>query len=140
MVDHQWTVVYPPQAKMHVHGDAMTTGAELFPLLESLNFDVKAGVVLCGGDEAFYCELIQELHADVLPRRHLAVADPVECREYAHMLKGTLQTLGETSASMKARELEKVLREGAPHDELAAALLADLNRMDSTLNRVFKGS
>ena len=56
------------------------------------------------------------------------------------MLKGTLQTLGETSASMKARELEKVLREGAPHDELAAALLADLNRMDSTLNRVFKGS
>jgi HPt (histidine-containing phosphotransfer) domain-containing protein len=118
----------------------MTTGAELFPLLESINFDVKAGVTLCGSDEAFYCELIQELHADVLPQRHRALVDPVECREYAHMLKGTLQTLGETNASMKARELEKALREGAPHEELAAALLADLNRMDSALGRIFKGS
>jgi HPt (histidine-containing phosphotransfer) domain-containing protein len=117
----------------------MTTGAELFPLLESLNFDVKAGVMLCGSDAAFYCELIEELHADVLPRRHRAIADPVECREYAHMLKGTLQTLGETSASMKARDLEKALREGTPHGELAAALLADLNRMDSALGRIFKG-
>lgn len=115
----------------------MTTGAELFPLLESLNFDVKAGVRLCGNDESFYCELIEELHADVLPRRHRALADPAECREYAHMLKGTLQTLGETSASLKARQLEIALREGAPHDELAAALLSDLNRMDSALGRVF---
>ena len=118
----------------------MTTGAELFPLLEALDFNVKAGITLCGSDEAFYCELIQELHADVLPRRHHALANPVDCREYAHMLKGTLQTLGETSASMKARELEMALREGAPHEELAAALLADLDRMDSTLGRIFKDS
>jgi hypothetical protein len=125
---------------MHVDGNAMTTGAELFPLLEALDFDVKAGVALCGSDESFYCELIQELHADVLPRRHHALANPADCREYAHMLKGTLQTLGETSASLKARDVEKALREGAPHDELAAALLADLNRMDRALGRIFKGS
>ena len=117
----------------------MTTGAELFPVLEALDFDVPAGVRLCGGDDAFYCELIQELHADVLPRRHQAFADPVECRDYAHMLKGTLQTLGETSASMKARDLEKALREGGPHEELAAALLSGLDRLDSALGRVFKG-
>lgn len=115
----------------------MITSAELFPLLETLNFDVKAGVSLCGNDDAFYCELIEELHANVLSRRHHALVSPVETMEYAHLLKGTLQTLGETSASLKARDLEKALRDSAPHDQLVDALRVELDRLDSALEQLF---
>ena len=115
----------------------MITSAELIPLLETLNFDVSTGVSLCGNDESFYCELIEELHTNVLPRRHHELSSPFEAKKYSHMLKGTLQTLGETRASLKARELETALRNSAPHDQLADALRLELDRLDSALGQIF---
>ena len=112
---------------------------QLFPVLQALDFDIASGVEHCGNDEDFYCDLIRELHADVLVRRkrELAGGDPGKRREFAHLLKGTLQVLGEQHASKRARELEQALRNGEPDQHLADQLLADLDRIDSSLQRVF---
>lgn len=116
----------------------MTTPVELFPVLRSLDFDVKSGVELCGGDDQFYCELVGELYTDVLVRRKMALlADPQSRREYAHLLKGTLQVLGETRASKMARVLEQAIRDGAPHDELNTGLLQELDALYEALGGVF---
>jgi len=113
----------------------MTTPAALFPVLQSLGFDVRKGVELCGGDDAFYCELIGDLRTDVLVRRREALQSPERDtrREYAHLLKGTLQVLGEGTASQRARDLEQALRNGEQADALAVQLLADLDRIDRSL-------
>lgn len=117
----------------------MTSPSALFPVLTDLGFDVAAGVDLCGGDDAFYCDLIRELHSDVLVRREAALrsADIAARREYAHLLKGTLQVLGERGASQRARDLEQALRNGEQGGELALRLLEDLDRIDRTLAGVF---
>lgn len=117
----------------------MTSPMVLLPLLERLDFDVKSGIELCGGDAQFYCELIRELYTDVLVKRDAAVrgGDLQARREYAHMLKGTLLVLGETNASMKARALEQALREGGSHDDLSIALAHDLDRLDQVLGSIF---
>lgn len=117
----------------------MTADRDIFPILQALDFDVKSGIELCGGDDAFYRELIHELYTDVLTRRDAALreGDAEACREYAHLLKGTLQVLGETNASMKARAVEKALREGAPHLDLRDALARDLDRLNQALATVF---
>lgn len=119
----------------------MNSGAELFPVLSSLDFDVGIGVELCGNDAEFYCELIRELYTDVLARRHVALQSNVlqVRRDYAHLLKGTLQVLGERKASAKARDLEQALRGGLPHDELTMGLAADLDRIAGALRNVFDG-
>ena len=120
----------------------MTAGHDIFPVLRALDFDVKSGIELCGGDAAFYCDLIRELHADVLVRRGEALGSPNldVRREYAHLLKGTLQVLGETRASIKARALEQALREGAPPQELTDSLAADLDRLNQALENAFGSS
>lgn len=117
----------------------MTAGPDIFPILESLHFDVKSGIELCGGDDAFYAELIRELQADVLVRRNEALrgGNLDASREYAHLLKGTLQVLGETRASAKARALEQALRAGAPHQELTDGLAQDLDRLNHALSQAF---
>lgn len=117
----------------------MTSPQALLALLPTLGFDVATGVELCGGDDAFYCDLIQELHTDVLTRRGAALgsADLAARREYAHLLKGTLQVLGEKNASQKARELEQALRNGEQADAGAAELLAALDRIDEVLAEFF---
>lgn len=118
----------------------MATSTELFPVLLSLDFDVRKGVELCGGDDRFYCDLIHELYTDVLVRRDEALQGDLQARrEYAHLLKGTLQVLGERSASMRARELEQALREGAPHEDLSAVLSGELGAMHVALGKVFAG-
>jgi len=120
----------------------MTSPATLFPVLSALGFDVSTGVELCGGDDAFYCDLIRELHSDVLIRRDGALrsADPGARREYAHLLKGTLQVLGEKAAAQRARQLEQALRGGEQGDELASELLNELDRIDLSLAEVFARS
>lgn len=120
----------------------MTSATELFPVLTSLGFNVKAGVELCGGDDAFYCELIQELHTDVLVRRNTVLrgSDAAARREYAHMLKGTLQVLGETKASQTARDLELAMRESRPSAELTEKLAGELDLINAALAGIFGGS
>lgn len=116
----------------------MATPTELFPVLLSLDFDVKSGVELCGGDDQFYCDLIHELFTDVLVRRAEATQKDLQGRrEYAHLLKGTLQVLGEANASLKARALEQALREGTPHEDLSLALSAELDAIYSALEKIF---
>lgn len=117
----------------------MTSAAELFPVLAALGFDVNRGIELCGGDEAFYCDLIQELYADPLTRRTASLRNPDLSvrREYAHLMKGTLQVLGDTRASQTARELEQALREGTPHESLTLEFAAGLDRMSAALETVF---
>lgn len=118
----------------------MTTPTLLFPILESLDFDVKSGIELCGGDDQFYSDLIHELYADVLAKREAALRgdDLRALREYAHMLKGTLQVLGETNASMKARSLELALREGEPHQDLSVELAYELDKLHHALEVIFR--
>ena len=113
--------------------------AVLFPILTALDFDVNAGLTYCGNDEEFYCDLIRELCEDVLAQRGDALEkpDPKRRREYAHLLKGTLQVLGETRASQRARELEQVLRNGEPDDDLSRKLLDDLDRIHGPLRDFF---
>lgn len=117
----------------------MTSPTVLFPLLEKLDFDVRSGIELCGGDDQFYCELIRELYTDVLVKRGAVLrGDDLQARrEYAHMLKGTLQVLGETNASMKARALEQALREGAPYQDLSAGLAHDLDNLHLSLEGIY---
>ena len=117
----------------------MATRQDILPVLGTLDFDVKSGIELCGGDDAFYCDLIRELYTDVLVRRNEALKsqDLNTRREYAHLLKGTLQVLGETSASMKARSLEQALRVGNPHQDLTDGLLNDLERLNRALEELF---
>lgn len=117
----------------------MTSPTVLLPMLERLDFDVKSGIELCGGDAQFYSELIHELYTDVLIKRGAVLrGDDLQARrEYAHMLKGTLQVLGETIASMKARALEQALREGAPYEELSVGLAHDLDKLHLALEGVF---
>lgn len=117
----------------------MTSPAALLSILAGLGFDVGAGIELCGGDDLFYCDLIRELHSDVLARRNGALrsADLVARREYAHLLKGTLQVLGERGAALRARDLEQMLRSGERGDDLAEGLLADLDRIDAALAEHF---
>jgi HPt (histidine-containing phosphotransfer) domain-containing protein len=114
----------------------VTANPDLLTALEALGFDVKSGIELCGGDSAFYCDLIRELHSDVLVRRDASLrgGNADARREYAHLLKGTLQVLGETRASMKARALEQALREGAPDLELTDILATDLDRLNQALD------
>ena len=116
-----------------------TQVTQLLRLLATLDVDVETGVMQCGNDAEFYCDLIRELHEDVLVRRAAALAtgEGAECLQYAHLLKGTLQTLGETRASQRARELEQALRSGRPGDELARQLLKDLERLDGALGTFF---
>lgn len=117
----------------------MTSAAELLPVLSALGFNVKTGIELCGDDEAFYCDLIQELYTDVLVRRNAALrdGDSTTRREYAHLLKGTLQVLGETKASQTARELELALRESRPGDDLTEKLARELDQINMALQGVF---
>lgn len=117
----------------------MATTPTLFSLLDSLNFNVESGVELCGGDPDFYSELIRELYVDVLPvgAGLLSTSDLQKQRDYAHMLKGTLSTLGEQSASKTALELERSLREGPPDAVLARRLLQEIGRIQDTLSAVF---
>lgn len=117
----------------------MTSPTVLLPILESLDFNVKSGIELCGGDAQFYSDLIHELYTDVLVRRGAALrGDDLQARrDYAHMLKGTLQVLGETKASMKARALEQALREGAPSEELSVGLAQDLDKLNLALHGIF---
>lgn len=116
----------------------MKPSAELLRVLAALDFDVSEGVTLCGGDEEFYCDLIRELHSDVLTKRasSLMGGDSQKRREYAHLLKGTLQVLGEKTASRRARELEQALRNDQPGEELAKLLLGDLERINEALQVV----
>lgn len=118
---------------------ATVSPSQLFPVLEALGFDLASGVEQCGSDEAFYCDLIGELHSDVLVRRNaeLATTDLQKRREFAHLLKGTLQVLGERRASPRARELEQVLRNGQPSQELTDGLLQELDRLDAALGKLF---
>ena len=117
----------------------MTSGTELFPILSSLDFDVATGIELCGNDEELYCDLIHELYTDVLAGRNAALrgSTPAAIRDYAHLLKGTLQVLGERRAAAKSRELEQALRNGQPSEELTRALLADLDTIVRVLGGVF---
>lgn len=118
----------------------MATPVELFPVLKSLDFDTTSGVELCGGDDRFYCDLIEELYTDVLVGRRTALSgDSASRREYAHLLKGTLQVLGEGRASMKARALEQAIRDGIPHDAMTEELLKDLDKMNDSLATFFGG-
>lgn len=112
---------------------------QLFPVLESLGFDIAAGVEYCGSDEAFYCDLVRELHSDVLVQRLSALGsgDLQRRREFAHQLKSTLQVLGETRAAARARELELALRSGEPGDDLTGLLLQELDQLDAALRKVF---
>lgn len=117
----------------------VTSPAELFPVLTALDFDVREGVEYCGSDEEFYCDLIRELHSDVLVKRggSLEGGDLVRRREYAHLLKGTLRVLGERRASTRARDLEQALRNQEPHDDLTQKLMNDLDRIDRMLGEFF---
>lgn len=117
----------------------MTSPTVLLPILERLDFDVKSGIELCGGDAQFYSELIHELYSDVLVKRGSVLrGDDLQARcEYAHMLKGTLQVLGETNASMKARALEQALRAGSPSEELSIALASELDKLHVALQSIF---
>lgn len=117
----------------------MKPATELLQVLTTLDFDVAEGVTLCGSDEDFYCDLIRELHEDVLTDRShsLGGTDLQRRRDYAHLLKGTLQTLGEKRASRTARELEFALRNDRPSEELAQQLLDDLERIDQALRAFF---
>lgn len=117
----------------------MPSTAKLLSLLEASNFDVASGVELCGGDPAFYCDLIRELYEDVLPQGAalLSDADPGRQREFAHKLKGTLSTLGERSACETAIELEKTLRNGKPDPALAQRLRTQLENLQKTLAAAF---
>lgn len=103
----------------------MAATPTLFSLLDSLNFDVKSGVALSGGDPDIYCALIRELNDDILPLdANLVHANDLQkLQDYAHMLKGTLATLGENAASRTALELERSLREGRLDAALARRLL-----------------
>lgn len=116
--------------------------AELLPILEQLGFDVAAGMEQCGGDAEFYCDLIRELHVDVLPRRGEALerGDPQQRKAYAHLLKGTLQVLGEQRASQHARVLEQALRNNEPDDDLTHRLIVELARIDLALASIFASS
>ena len=118
----------------------MNANPVLFTILESLSFDVKSGVELCGGDPDFYSELIRELYDDVLPHgaEVLNGSNFQDQREYAHKLKGTLSTLGERSASKAALELERTLRQGTPDPSLAKRLLQDIESMRRSLAAVFE--
>ena len=114
----------------------------LIPVLAELGFDVDAGLTYCGSDADFYCDLIRELHEDALVRRGEALAggDARRRREYAHLLKGTLQVLGETRASQSAKKLEQALRNSQPEGDLAQTLLNDLDRIDLRLGALFSAS
>ena len=118
---------------------ASVSAPQLFPVLESLDFDIASGIEYCGSDEAFYCDLIRELYDDVLVQRAdaLVAGDLRKRREFAHMLKGTLQVLGEKHASRKARELEQALRNGEPHQDLTDMLLRELDRLDAALRKLY---
>lgn len=118
---------------------ASVSAPQLFPVLESLDFDIASGIEYCGSDEAFYCDLIRELYDDVLVQRAdaLVAGDLRKRREFAHMLKGTLQVLGEQHASRKARELEQALRNGEPHQDLADMLSHELDRLDAALRKLY---
>lgn len=113
--------------------------AELFRLLAALDFDVAAGVELCGGEDEFYADLIRELHADVLAKRAASLRDSdlQKRREYAHLLKGTLKVLGEQRASEHARDVEQAIRNGETGEEKTRELLAALDRIDSALTAFF---
>lgn len=112
---------------------------DVMQLLIRLDFDVDAGIEFCGGDADFYCDLIRELQADVLPQRHEALeqGNPQRRREYSHLLKGTLQTLGEKRASLCAREVERALRNGEPDTELTLSLRNELERIHAALDELF---
>lgn len=114
----------------------MTSGSDLCSRLISLGFDVKAGIEFCGNDEEFYIDLIREFHADVLPRRasSLRSNDADVQRAFAHMLKGTLRTLGAGEASKKAHDLELALRRQESGPELSDDLLMALDEMHVALS------
>lgn len=118
----------------------MAASPTLLSLLVSLNFDVKSGVELCGGDPDFYTDLIRELYADVLPvgADLLRTNDLQKQQAYAHKLKGTLLTLGEQRASNTALELERTLREGQPDADLARKLLQEIDRIREALSVVLE--
>lgn len=113
--------------------------AALMRILSDLDFDVAQGVELCGGDNEFYCDLIRELHSDVLVQRSRALGstDPEARKNYAHLLKGTLQVLGEKRASQDASDLEQAIRKGEAHDELIRKLLDELDLIDRSLGTFF---
>lgn len=118
---------------------APVSATRLLPVLELLDFDIAAGIEYCGSDEAFYCDLVRELHSDVLVQRMgaLGCGDPQKRREFAHLLKGTLQVLGERRAAATARALEQALRNGEAGQELTAKLLQELDELDAVLRKVF---
>ena len=118
----------------------MASSPTLLSVLGSLNFDVKSGVELCGGDLEFYAELIRELYDDVLPLGSdvLTATDLQKQRDYAHKLKGTFSTLGAVKASAAAFELEHALREGRPSSLLAGELLQEIDRIRAGLSVVFR--
>ena len=122
--------------------NGIISAAELFRVLTALDFDVAAGVELCGGDDEFYCDLIRELHSDVLVLRADALGrgNPQTRKNYAHLLKGTLQVLGEKNASQHAREREQARRHGEPDGDLNRNLLDELDRIDLLLGHFFAKS
>lgn len=113
----------------------MTSDPTLLRLLETLGFDVRAGMDYCGGDEAFYCDLIREFHAGALSRRVSALrdADPQARKDYAHMMKGTLRILGAEPAAAEAHAVELALRNGEPDGALAGTFLASLDAMHAAI-------